>query len=53
MDRLLTIKEVQDVLNVGRSFAYKLVNTGKIKSVRVGKCLRVRSSDLAEYIEEL
>ena len=53
MDRLLTIKDVQDVLSVGRSYAYKLVQTGELKSVRVGRCVRVRGSDLQAYIEDL
>jgi len=33
---------------VGRSFAYKLVQSGEIKAVRVGRCLRVRATDLEE-----
>jgi excisionase family DNA binding protein len=53
VDRLLTIKDVQDVLSVGRSYAYKLVQTGELKSVRVGRCVRVRGSDLQAYIEDL
>ena len=40
MDRLLTIRDVQDVLRVGRSYAYKLVqiynqaNTQKVQFPR-------------------
>jgi excisionase family DNA binding protein len=53
MERLYTVKEVQEILKVGRSFAYKLVQTGEVKSVRVGRCVRVRGSDLQAYIEGL
>jgi excisionase family DNA binding protein len=53
LDRILTVKDVQDVLSVGRSYAYKLVQTGELKSVRVGRCVRVRGSDLQAYIEGL
>ncbi len=53
MERLYTVKEVQEILKVGRSFAYKLVQKGEIKTVRVGRCLRVRATDLEEYIAAL
>lgn len=53
MERLYTVKEVQEILKVGRSFAYKLVQTGEIKTVRVGRCLRVRATDLEKYIAAL
>lgn len=53
MERLYTAKEVQVILKVGRSFAYKLVQTGEIKTVRVGRRLRVRATDLEKYIAAL
>jgi len=53
MERLYTVKEVQEILKVGRSFTYKLVQSGEIRAVRVGRCLRVRATDLEEYIATL
>ena len=35
MERLYTVREVQEILKVGRSFAYKLVQSGEIKTARV------------------
>jgi excisionase family DNA binding protein len=53
MERLYTVREVQEILKVGRSFAYKLVQSGEIKTVRVGRCVRVRATDLEAYIAAL
>jgi excisionase family DNA binding protein len=40
-------------LEGGKIFAYKLVQSGEIRAVRVGRCLRVRATDLEEYIAAL
>ncbi|MGO5336579.1 helix-turn-helix transcriptional regulator [Bilifractor sp. LCP19S3_H10] len=34
--RTYTIYEIQDILRIGRSTAYRLVHTGEFRSVRVG-----------------
>lgn len=48
--RLLTAKEVATHLNVSRSFAYTLIQTGQIPAVRLGRSVRVRPQDLEAYI---
>jgi putative molybdopterin biosynthesis protein len=49
--RLLKPQEVAGLLNVSRSFAYLLLQTGEIPVVRLGKSRRVKPQDLEEYIE--
>jgi excisionase family DNA binding protein len=49
--RLLKAGEVAACLNVSRSFAYHLIQTGELPTVRLGKACRVRPQDLTEYIE--
>ena len=51
MDKLLTVKELQEQLNVSRSMAWKLVHSGEIPHVKIGRCVRVRESDVAAFIE--
>ena len=48
----LTISQIQQRLQIGRSTAYSLVATRSIPSIRVGKCLRIRRSDLERFIED-
>lgn len=50
MIKTYTIEELQKVLQVGRNKAYELVRTGKIKSVRVGKQIRIPEKYLDEFL---
>lgn len=52
IEKLLKGNEVARLLNVSRSFAYLLMQTGTIPTVRLGRSIRVRPQDLLEYIEE-
>jgi excisionase family DNA binding protein len=49
--KLLKADEIAALLNISRSFAYLLLQTGAIPVVRLGKACRVKPQDLAEYIE--
>jgi excisionase family DNA binding protein len=49
-NRLLKAVDVASLLNISRSFAYQLLQTGVIPVVRIGKACRVRSQDLDAYI---
>jgi excisionase family DNA binding protein len=51
--RLNDMKEVQARLNVGRSTAFDLVNSGRLRSVRLGRRRLVPESALVEFIESL
>ena len=51
IEKLLKGNEVARLLNVSRSFAYLLMQTGDIPTVRLGRSIRVRPRDLVEYIE--
>jgi len=46
---LLTIPEVARRLKVGRSSVYTCLRSG-LKSIRIGKCVRVASDDLDAFI---
>lgn len=52
IEKLLKGNEVARLLNVSRSFAYLLMQTGHIPTVRLGRSIRVRPQDLVEYIDE-
>ena len=50
-EKLLKAIEVADILNVSRAMAYRLIQTGEIRSVHIGMARRVRLEDLQWYIE--
>jgi putative molybdopterin biosynthesis protein len=52
INRLLKPEEVAEILNISRSFAYLLMQSGQIPTVRLGKARRVRLEDLNNYIEK-
>jgi len=47
---LLNANEVASILNVCRSFAYRLMQTGQVRTVQIGHSVRVRPEDLDRYI---
>jgi len=51
MSRLLKADEVAERLNISRRFAYSLMKTGQLPTVRIGRSVRVHPRDLNEFIE--
>lgn len=49
---LLKAGDVARVLNISKAFAYHLMNSGKLPTVRIEGARRVRLVDLQRYIEE-
>jgi excisionase family DNA binding protein len=50
-NKLLRATEVAQILDISRSMAYRLIQTGEISSVHIGVARRVRPEDLQRYIE--
>lgn len=49
--RLLDINDLIDLLKISRSSVYRLVDSGALKSVRIGRFRRVRFEDLAAFVD--
>ena len=49
---LLKASEVAEILNIGVSKAYQLMQKGEIPTVRIDHSVRVRPNDLDEYIQK-
>lgn len=50
-ERLLKAKEIAEVLNISKAFAYQLMKRGEIPTVQIGTARRVRPADLESFIE--
>lgn len=48
-----SVSTVATVLDVGRSKAYELVASGAIRSVRIGRSLKVDLADLDRFVADL
>ncbi len=51
MNDLLTVAEVADMLRVSTMTVYRLIRTGELPAVRVGRSYRVKRADLDAYLE--
>jgi excisionase family DNA binding protein len=48
--RLLTATEVADLMRVSRMTVYRLIKSGEMPSLRVGKGYRFREEDVHDYL---
>ena len=51
-DRLLTVAEVASAMRVSNMTIYRLIKSGQLAAVRVGKNYRIRESDVDRYLSE-
>lgn len=48
----LRVEDLVSILDIGRNTAYELVRCGKIRSIRIGKQLRIPKDALVEYLSD-
>ena len=48
---VLTIPELQKVLRIGRSTAYRLIKTSELRCIRIGRSIRIPREYVLEFIE--
>lgn len=51
-DRLLTVGEVAAAMRVSNMTVYRLIKSGQLAAIRVGKNYRIRESDVDRYLSE-
>lgn len=47
----LTVEETATVLRIGRTAAYNLVRSGKLRSIRCGKLIRIPRDAIFEFLK--
>lgn len=47
---VVNIKQLQEMLHIGKNLAYKLINTGKIESIRLGSVHRIPKSNIIDFL---
>jgi|SRR5215208_5550634 len=50
--QLLSVPEVGELLGMGRSWVYQQIRSGEIPSVHLGGSVKVKRTDLEDYIEK-
>ncbi len=46
----LRVEDLMPILGIGRNTAYELVRSGQIRSVRIGRQIRVPKDALVDYL---
>jgi len=46
------VEELAKFLDIGRTYAYRLLAEGEIPCARIGRLLKVRRSDAERFVEE-
>jgi excisionase family DNA binding protein len=49
---LLSIAQVCQRLDMGKSWVYRRIHEGEIPSVKLGRTIKIRKSELEDYLEE-
>lgn len=51
-DPLLTVGEVAQLMRVSNMTVYRLIKSGQLGAIRVGKNYRIRRTDVSRYLDE-
>ena len=49
---IMTVEDLMPLLLIGRTTAYELVRSGEIKSIRIGRQIRITRDALIEFLED-
>lgn len=50
MPLTLRVEELMPILNIGRNTAYELVRSGEIRSIKVGRQLRIPRDAIEDFL---
>ena len=48
----LRVEDLMPILGIGRNTAYELVRSGKIRSIRLGRQLRIPNDAIQDYLAQ-
>ena len=48
----LRVEDLIPILNIGRNTAYELVRSGQIKSIRIGRQLRIPKESVVAFLSQ-
>lgn len=51
--KVYTVPEIQDILDIGRASAYRLVRSGQFKTIQIGGSIRVLKDSFDEWLDGL
>ena len=52
MPMTLRVEELMPILGIGRNTAYQLIRSGQIRSIRIGRQIRIPRDALLEFLQK-
>jgi len=50
---VLSVKQLCEILDIGKNTAYRLLQSGEIKSIKIGKVYKIPKKYVKEYISKI
>ena len=50
---LLTVKDLQKILSIGRSKAYSILHSGELQYITIGRQIRIPKKYLLDYLRKM
>lgn len=49
---VLTVRQAQEILQIGRNTIYNLIQNKKLSHIRIGRCIRIPKAQLVDYLNQ-
>ena len=50
---ILSVKQLCEILDIGKNTAYRLLQSGEIKSIKIGKVYKIPKKEVRRYIDRI
>ena len=50
-NKIFTVNDISSILGIGRGSAYKLVNSGLLKTIRIGNIVRISRKSFEDWLK--
>ncbi|WP_338957098.1 helix-turn-helix domain-containing protein [Fusobacterium nucleatum] len=48
---VLTVKEAREILRIGMNSMYHILQSGELKSIKIGRIYKIKKENVIEYID--
>lgn len=48
---VLTVKETREILRIGMNNMYHILQSGELKSIKIGRIYKIKKENVIEYID--
>ena len=48
---VLTVKEAREILRIGMNNMYHILQSGELKSIKIGRIYKIKKQNVIEYID--